>query len=241
MFSYQSHDLDGNSAISDSFTKVPRAGLQALSKKFNIRGNMKNVEMVHALSLLAQTDEQVLVALQELLVSLSLTQRAKKKQLNLDEQQCRAKRIDLDEDIMSKAQRLAAKRNLETSEFSFITYNPKTIIPNMKNIGINLGKNEKKVLNSVVAIKNIEIDRLAVTAKSSYPFNIRTDEEESEEFDADLSHITQSWDDDVVSNGIDLCYDLNDVPCRKKVNRARSIWKFTRHPKKLITPSNISL
>jgi hypothetical protein len=211
MFSYQSHDLDGNSAVSDSFTKLPRADLQALSKKFNIRANMKNVEMVHALSLLAQTDEQVLVALQELLVSLSLTQRAKKKQLNLDEQQCRAKRIDSDEDIMSKAHRLAAKRNLETSEFSFITYNPKTIIPNMKNIGINLGKNEKKVLNSVVAIKNIEIDRLAVTAKSSYPFNIRTDEEESEEFDAELSHITQSWDDDVVSNGIDLCYNLNDV------------------------------
>jgi hypothetical protein len=79
MFSYQPHDLDGNSAVSDSFTKVSRAGLQALCKKFNIRANMKNVEMAHALSLLAQTDEQVLVALQELLVSLSLTQRAKKK------------------------------------------------------------------------------------------------------------------------------------------------------------------
>jgi hypothetical protein len=99
---------------------------------------LKNVEMAHALSLLAQTNEQVLVALQELLVSLSLTQSAKKKQLNLDEQQCRAKRIDSDEDIMSKAQHLAAKCNL--SEFSFITYNPKTIISNMKNIGINLGK-----------------------------------------------------------------------------------------------------
>ncbi|XP_008678451.1 uncharacterized protein [Zea mays] len=78
MFSYQSYDLDGNSAISDLLTK-------------------------------------------ELLVSLSLTQRAKKKQLNLDEQQCRAKRINSDEDIMSKAQRLAAKRNLETSDFQRYT------------------------------------------------------------------------------------------------------------------------
>jgi hypothetical protein len=52
---------------------------------------------------------------------------------------------------------------------------------------------------------------------------------------------TQSWDDDVVSNGINLCYDLNDVPRRKKVNRARSIGKVTRRPKKPITPSNINL
>jgi hypothetical protein len=45
----------------------------------------------------------------------------------------------------------------------------------------------------------------------------------------------------VVSNGIDLCYDLNDVPRRKKVNRAKSIGKVTRRPKKPIIPSNISL
>ncbi|KAL5667880.1 hypothetical protein ACJX0J_020101, partial [Zea mays] len=96
---------------------------------FSYQANMKNVEMAHALSLLAQSDEQVL---------------------------CRAKRINSDEDIMSKAH-----------EFSFITYNPKTIISNMKNIGINLGKNEK------------EIDRLANTGRRN--------------------------------NGIDLCYDLNDI------------------------------
>jgi hypothetical protein len=201
----------------------------------------KNVEMAHALSLLAQINEQVLVALQELLLSLSLAQSAKKKQLNLDEQQCRAKRIDSDEDIMSKAQRWAAKRNLESSEFSFITYNPKTIISNMKNIGINLGKNEKKVLNSVVAIKSIEIDRLAVTAKSSYPFNIRTDEEESEEFDAELSHITQSWDDEVVSNGTDLCYDSNDVSRRKKRTGPDLLGRLLAVLKNRSPLSNISL
>jgi hypothetical protein len=182
VFSYQSKaGLDGNSYVSESFTKVSHAVLQVLCKKFNIKDNMKNFAMAQALSLLARSNDQVMVALQETLDSFSLTLRVKKNQLNTDEQQTSAKRIDTDEDTMSKAHRLATKRNFETSEFSFITYKPKTITSNMKHIGINLGKNEKEVLKSVIAIKNIEIDRLAVTAKSSPSIKIReTGEEDSE-------------------------------------------------------------
>lgn len=146
VFSYQSKaGLDGNSDVSESFTKVSHAVLQILCKKFNIKDNMKNFAMAQALSLLARSNDQVMVALQETLDPFSLTRRVKKNQLNTDEQQTSAKRIDTDEDTMSKAQRLATKRNFETSEFSSITYKPKTITSNMKHIGVNLGKNEKEV------------------------------------------------------------------------------------------------
>jgi hypothetical protein len=43
----------------------------------------------------------------------------------------------------------------------------------MKNIGVKLGKNEKEVLKSVVAIKNIEIDRFAVAANSPPPIKLQ--------------------------------------------------------------------
>ena len=234
--------LDGISAISDSFTEVPRVILQALCKKFNIKANMKNSKMAQALSLLARSNDEVMVALQEVVDSFSLTQRVKKNNVDLAEQKICARRTDKDEDTMIKAQRLAAKRNLETSEFSFITYKPKTIISNMKNIGVKLGKNEKEVLQSVVAIKNIEIDRLAVAANSPSPHKITEIENgEDEEIDAELSLITQNWDDDAVPSALNLCYDLNVVPRRKKANRARSIGKGTRLPIKPVTPSKIIL
>jgi hypothetical protein len=67
-----------------------------------------------------------------------------------------------DEDIMSKAQRLAAKLNLENSEFPYVTLEPKVIVSNLNNVGIRLGRNDCEVLNSVISIKNIELDRLTV-------------------------------------------------------------------------------
>ncbi|AQK43610.1 hypothetical protein ZEAMMB73_Zm00001d025363, partial [Zea mays] len=159
--------LDGISAISDSFTEVPRAILQALCKKFNIKANMKNSKMAQALSLLARSNDEVMVALQEVVDSFSLTQRVKKNNVDLAEQKISVRRTDKDEYTMSKAQHLAAKRNLET----------------------------------------------------------KIEDGEDEEIDAELSLITQKWDDDVVPSALNLCYDLNVVPRRKKPNRAKSVGK----------------
>jgi hypothetical protein len=78
----------------------------------------------------------------------------------------------MDEDILTKAQRLAAKHNLEISELSFVPLDPKIITSNCEKIRISLGSNETHVLQSVVAIKNIEIDRLMVAAKSLSPYSV---------------------------------------------------------------------
>lgn len=51
---------------------------------------------------------------EEVVDSFSLTQRVKKNNVDLAEQKICARRTDKDEDTMIKAQRLAAKRNLET-------------------------------------------------------------------------------------------------------------------------------
>ena len=77
------------------------------------------------------------------------------------------KRVVSDEDTLSKAQRLAAKRNLEISEYSFLPFKPKVIATKLNNVGIRLGRNDKEVLKSVEAIKNMEVDRLIISTNSS--------------------------------------------------------------------------
>jgi hypothetical protein len=47
----------------NSFAEVPRSVLQVLCKDFNIKANMTNNEMRQALSLRAQSDNHVIVAL----------------------------------------------------------------------------------------------------------------------------------------------------------------------------------
>jgi hypothetical protein len=137
---------------------------------------------------------------------------------------------------------LAAKRNLEISELSFVPFDPKIITSNCEEIGISLGSNETHVLQSVVAIKNIEIDRLTIAAKSSSPYsadNFNGDEEAK--LDDELSHITDRWDDDVGLCGLDQCYEHTVAPRRKKANKAFVRGKINRSSTRPITPSKISL
>jgi hypothetical protein len=156
----------------NSFTEVLRSILQVLCKIFNIKANSKNDESRQALSLWAQSDTQVLVVLQEVLRSNSLAKRTKAEKLSQRGSIISAKRTNMDEDILTKAQRLAAKHNLEISELSFVPLDPKIITSNCEKIRISLGSNETHVLQSVVAIKNIEIDRLMVAAKSLSPYSV---------------------------------------------------------------------
>jgi hypothetical protein len=60
--------------------------------------------MRQALSIRAQSDNKVMVALQDALVANSLTKRVKTKKLNHGDLIISAKRINTDEDILTKAQ-----------------------------------------------------------------------------------------------------------------------------------------
>uniref|UniRef100_A0A804QC22 Uncharacterized protein n=1 Tax=Zea mays TaxID=4577 RepID=A0A804QC22_MAIZE len=150
----------------------------------------------------------------------SVSKRVKSEKLNNGDLIISAKRTNTDEDILTKAQRLAAKRNLELSESSFISLSPEVIISNCEKIGISLSSSENEVLQSVVAIKNIEIDRLTV-APSSYSRNLLSDAEEAE-FDVVLSHTADRWDDESELTTLDRCCELSVAPRRKKSNKAFS-------------------
>jgi hypothetical protein len=69
----------------------------------------------------------------------------------------------------------------------------------------------------VVSIKNIEIDRFTVAAKSPSPYSVnafRYDEEG--ELDAELSRqVTERWDNDAGLCGLDRCCKLT-VACREE-------------------------
>jgi hypothetical protein len=114
-------------------------------------------------------------------MSNSLAKRVKTEKLSQGDSKISVKRTNTDEDILTKAQRLAAKRNLKTSELSFIPFDPKFITSNCEKLRITLGSTKNKVLQSVVSIKNIEIDRLTVATKSTLPFGVNNfhDEEEA--------------------------------------------------------------
>jgi hypothetical protein len=58
---------------------------------------------------------------------------------------------------------------MEISECSFVSLKPEVIATNLNNVGICFGKNDSEVVNSVISIKNIEVDRLLVSTKSSPP------------------------------------------------------------------------
>jgi hypothetical protein len=119
--------------------------------------------------------------------------------------------------IIDQSTTLGSKRNLKTNELSFIPFDPKFITSNCEKIGITLGSTENKVLPSVVSIKNIEIDRLTVATKSTLPFSVNNFHDEEEVvLDDELSHITDSWDDDSELCGLDRCCELTVAPRRKK-------------------------
>jgi hypothetical protein len=78
---------------------------------------------------------------------------------------------------------------------------------------------------------------LVVAAKSPCPHKLKEiKDEEDNEIDAELSHITQKWDDDASPSDLDRHYYMNVVSPRKKANRARSDGKVTHLPKKTNHP-----
>jgi hypothetical protein len=71
-----------------------------------------------------------------------------------------------DEHMMAKVARMAAARNLETTgNKSFTSFSDSRISSSMKKVGISFGRDDNLVKSSTVAIKNIELDRLALSTK----------------------------------------------------------------------------
>jgi hypothetical protein len=70
-----------------------------------------------------------------------------------------------DEHTLEKTARMAQIRNLENSgNKSFISFSDSRISSNLDKLGISLGRDDNGIRCSTVAIKNIEMDRLVVSA-----------------------------------------------------------------------------
>jgi hypothetical protein len=77
-----------------------------------------------------------------------------------------------DEDVMAKAMRCKAKKNLDTigtssSSKSFTCFSPSRIAVNLSSLGVSLGKNSRDIMVSTSVLKHMEYDRLTVAPKVS--------------------------------------------------------------------------
>ncbi|CAO2210808.1 unnamed protein product [Urochloa humidicola] len=158
-----------------------------------------------------------------------------------------------DEHKMKKTEHRAAIRNLEaTGNSSFQSFSDSRISSNMSNIGVSLGRDVNLARSSSIAIKNIEVDRLSVTAKKKLERknNIKTNiskvitnfsDEEEERLDTILSHVSGDLNEDVHEQGYDhILSDLSAVSRKKKSNSAKKI-NNGKSPRKQKTPSKLRL
>jgi hypothetical protein len=109
---------------------------------------------------LIQQDNQVLMVCREI-----VDKELRKERPSIDNQRLLSRRVDGDDFVLNKAQRLALKRNLGNCELSFTPIKSKQIFFNMQNIAVRLGKDANELLKYVATIKNIEVDRLNISAK----------------------------------------------------------------------------
>jgi hypothetical protein len=75
-----------------------------------------------------------------------------------------------DEDVMAKAMRRKAEKNLDTigtssSSKSFTFFSPSRIMVNLSSLGVSLGKNSRDIMVSISVLKQMEYDRLTVAPK----------------------------------------------------------------------------
>jgi len=151
-----------------------------------------------------------------------------------------------DEHTLKKTARMAAKKNLESTGSSFTSFSDNRITSNLNNIGINLGSTASAIKSSNIAIKNLEIDRLALQAskildKSKSKFShAESDEEKEDRLEAVLSHVSGNLNENMQDKEVDHIIDLSPVRRKKKSTAAKNP-KNGRLPKKPKTPSKIKL
>jgi hypothetical protein len=148
--------------------------------------------------------------------------------------------------ILQKAEKVAAKKNLESPGMSFTSFSYSKIVENLGKIGINLGSSEDLVRSSTVAIKNLEVDRMVVYAnrkknknkKNPKPFLPESDDEKDARLDAILRHVCGKSNENVRVLENDLILDLSPVDRKKRSSFAKNL-KRGKSSKKPRTPSKI--
>jgi hypothetical protein len=139
---------------------------------------------------------------------------------------------------LHKVERMAAKKNLESTGISFSSFSDSQVLSNLGRIGINLGSSD------VAVIKNLEVDRLVLCAKQKMLYtNVRTvdtDDEREERLEAVLNHACGDLNENVLDTENDHIIDLSPVRRKKKYNNAKNPNKG-KLPKKPKTPSKINL
>jgi translation initiation factor IF-1 len=148
--------------------------------------------------------------------------------------------------ILHKAEKVAAKKNLESPGMSFTSFSDSKIAENLGRIGINLGSSEDLVRASTVAIKNLEVDRMVVHAnikknkhkKIFKPLLPESDDEKEARLDAILGHVCGKSNENVRVIENDLILDLSPVDRKKKSSLAKNL-KKGKSSKKPKTPTKI--
>ena len=141
-----------------------------------------------------------------------------------------------DEHTLHKVERMALKKNLESSGTSFSNFPDSVIISNLGRIGINLASSD------VVVIKNLEVDRLVLGANLKKPKsvgnNFASDDEREERLEAVLDHVCGNLNENVLDAENDQIIHLSPIRRKKKYNNAKNA-KHGKLPKKPKTPSKI--
>jgi hypothetical protein len=125
------------------------------------------------------------------------------------------------------------KKNLEGNSFS--SFSDSRIISNLGRIGINLGT------SGVAIIKNLEVDRLVLSANKNAKVvaaNLESEEEREDQIDAVLDHACGILNEDLHDLENDQILDLSPIRRKKKYGNAKNT-KKGRLPTKPKTPSKI--
>jgi hypothetical protein len=148
--------------------------------------------------------------------------------------------------ILQKTEKVAAKKNLESPVMSLTSFSDSKIVENLGRIDINLGSSEDLVRSSIVAIKNLEVDRMVVHAnnnktknkKISKPLLPESDDEKDARLDAILGHVCGKSNESVRVLENDLILDLSPVDRKKRSSFAKNL-KKGKSSKKPRTPSKV--
>jgi hypothetical protein len=134
--------------------------------------------------------------------------------------------------ILQKTEKLAAKKNLESPGMSFTSFSDSKIAENLGKIGINLGSSGDLVRSSIVAIKNLEVDRIVLHAnnkknkiKNSKPWLAESEDEKEARLDAILGHVCGNSSENASALENDLILDLSPVDRKKKSSLAKNLKK----------------
>jgi hypothetical protein len=138
-----------------------------------------------------------------------------------------------DEHTLLKTERLAKKKNLEGNSFS--SFSDSRIFSNLGRVGISLNTSD------VVIIKNLEVDRLVLSANKNTianPTNLISEDEREERLEEVLSHACGNLNESLLDAENDHIIDLSPSRRKKKYNNAKNLRKG-KLPKKPKTPSKI--